>query len=189
MYFKQIEGGLQELVFGHSRDAIFSEGSLNTVGKGTTIIFQNTSAFHPVFKGPVFNTNVTKVVLQNLQISDFTSDMFAGMNRNGEVSIKDCNIRRPPPEEWKAASTLVQIEMLTLENVAIDPTNNALTFLSFYGAKRVTFSHLNWNFNRIFTGGDIKLLDVGTIYFHDCTFHHFKREALVANSQSVSFAR
>ena len=183
--------GVEELVFDNSGRTTFLAGSLNMQGS-TIIVFKNDQqdkAFRPIFKRPVFNYNVVKIEVDNLDFYGFSSDIFDGVNQSCNISMTNSEIIRLRNE---AAKLDTKIGYLNFDNVRIHdvkPRTDSKTFLRFSDVTEIRFVDLEWDFTRLFTVDDIVFKNSGSMILEECDFIGYSKDPIDGTVSSVSIIR
>jgi hypothetical protein len=177
---------VEELIFDGTGEITFESKGLHTVGR-TTIIFRNEKNFRTVFGTSLFNSNVAKVVLENLHFHDFSSEIFHTLGEKSSIEIRNCNIYRKAGIQ---TSKEVKVRNFVLDNVTLEQSNNVNPFLRLTDVQEATFSNLNWNFKHIFKNRGIIFKNTFKVLFENCTLEGFRAiSAEKPGVQNVIFKR
>ena len=174
---------IKELVFDNTGEITFMEQGLYTVGN-TTVIFQNENNFRLNYAKNLFNANVSRLILQNLKINDFSSELFRGLSETSRVYISNCHLIRSTDN---FQSKEVKISILAIDNVTLDHSNSVKPFLRLSGLKEARLTNIDWNFEKLFKNRGMIFGKTSKVLFENCTLSRFR--AISGEVEDVSFKR
>ena len=173
---------IEELSFDDIGEIIINEKGLFTVGN-TTVIFRNENDFRLNYGTEIFNTNVSKLIFQNLRINDFSSELFRGLSKASDVYITNCHLIRSIDQ----SNIQIKINSLFINNVTLDHSNSVRPFLRMSGLQVARLSNIDWNFENYFKNRGIIFDKTSKLYIENSTLSRFR--AISGDVKDVSFIR
>ena len=173
---------IEELAFDATGEIIVNERGLFTVGN-TTVIFRNDNDFRLSYGTEIFNTNISKLIFQNLRINDFSSELFRGLSKASDVNITNCHLIRSTDQ----SNIQIKINSLFINNVTLDHSKSVRPFLRMSGLKVAKLSNIDWNFENYFKNRGIIFDKTSKLLVENSTLSRFR--AISGDVKDVSFIR
>ena len=173
---------IEELTFDDTGEIIINEKGLFTVGN-TTVIFRNEKDFRLNYGTDIFNTNISKLIFENLTINDFSSELFRGLSKSSDIYITNCHLIRSADQ----SNIQIKINSLFINNVTLDHSNSVRPFLRMSGLQVAKLSNIDWNFENYFKNRGIIFDETSKLYIENSTLSRFR--AISGDVKDVFFIR
>lgn len=175
---------IEELAFDNVGEITINENGLFTVGN-TSIIFRNQNNFQLNYAGKIFNTNVSKLIFENLRVNDFSSELFKGISETSAVHITNCRLIRTSDNFQSRIK--VKIKSFIINNVTLDHSKSVKPFLRLSGLHVAKLSNIDWNFENLFKNRGIIFEKTSKLFIENSTLSRFR--AISGDVKDVYFVR